>query len=375
MKKVALSLMALALVGVSAFADAPKWDPKVSTEIKGEATVTLGYDLDTGVAALANSTSAELVIDLVSGGDRATASDKEIWGEIKVVSDGDPTRIKGDGTDTHFANGFKVKVDYAKIHFGKDAYLSITSRGTQIEYAAAPDAAFYAGARSGLYGATFTQKALAKQPGKGPATAGGAEFGLAIPSFANVTIDFGTTEAWVSAGANRNKTNYAVKGEVSLTAVPNLDLVVGADYTSKEGVDQALGGKVGYKLMMGEKAYLKPAAGVTMYKLGGVGDYKTLAHAGVLYALDGKADTFDNYGMKASGDYAAYPGVSVGISYTDKNINAVAKDEIGLGMPPTRAPWLPTPPCWLPTLLTTSAPTRCTPTSPWVPAARLSRAT
>ena len=44
MKKVALSLLALAVVGVSAFADAPRWDPKVSTGLKGEATATLGYD-------------------------------------------------------------------------------------------------------------------------------------------------------------------------------------------------------------------------------------------------------------------------------------------------------------------------------------------
>lgn len=352
MKKVALSLIALSLVAAGAFADAPKWDPKVSTELKGEAKVTLGYDLDQGVYAFANSSSAELVIDLVSGGDRATSSDKDVWGEIKVKSDGDPARIKGDGTSTAYAAGFKVVVDYAKIHFGKDAYLSITSHGTQIKYASSPDLAFlshkfshFDGATAVRYGKDNGVAQVGAFGDTGASNGGGIEVGYSLEKIASFTAAVGTVNAWSTATVEKGTKNadnnkLAYKAAVDVSALSDLGVSLGAGYSGTtadakktDAGDMAMGAKASYTLKLdGDKLYVKPSIGfgivdnddwnATTSKTEKTKAFNT-ASAGVLIGTGAKGAAFDNFGLKLDSDYGSYPGVSVGVFYSDEE--AVAK--------------------------------------------------
>lgn len=397
MKKVALSLLALAVVGTGAFADAPKWDPKVSTEFKGAASVTLGYDLDTGISAFSNDTSVTLIIDLVSGGDKATTSDQDVWGEIKIKTDGDPVRIKADDKDsdatTAYDNGFKLQVDFATIHFGKAAYLKITSKDTQVGYANSPDLAFVGHAFSHwalgksaetktLYSATGAETvedgvtyvdlagdevlataltagdivykvvaaddtATATRYGtdngvlhsaygaKGPTAGGGAEFGYSLEKVASIALVVGSVDAWSTDLVNNgSKTNIAYKAVLGLLAVDNLTAEAAYSSSTIKNTATALGGKVSYKYAIdGDKLYVKPSVGVTQYTAAGE-DSKavTYASAGLLIGTGAKAAAFDNYGLKLDSDYGSYPGVAVGVFYDDADKVAEDSDKTRLGL-------------------------------------------
>jgi hypothetical protein len=380
MKKVALSLLALAVVAAGAFADAPKWDPKVSTEFKGAASVTLGYDVDTGISAFSNDTSVSLIIDLISGGDKSTTSDADVWGEIRIKTDGDPVRIKADDKDsdatTAYDNGFKLQVDFAKIHFGKSAYLSVTSKDTQIGYANSPDLAFvskifthtwidtskktdavaaqpiYANAdgtggivgyipakaatvgtanytRYGHTGFDDTNDELwfvgtgdPKFPAFGPTAKGGLEVGYSLEKVASIAVVVGSTDAWGADLVNtRNYSQIAYKATVGLLAVDNLTLEAGYSASTLKDDQKALGAKVAYKYAIdGDKLYVKPLVGLTQHTPAGASAkaYNVLTGS-LLIGTGAKAATFDNYGLKLDNDFGGYPGVSVGALYSDYN--------------------------------------------------------
>lgn len=387
MKKVALSLLALAVVAAGAFADAPKWDPKVSTEFKGAASVTLGYDLDTGLSAFSNDTSVTLIIDLISGGDKTTTSDADVWGEIKIKTDGDPVRIKADDKDsdatTAYDNGFKLQVDFAKIHFGKAAYLSVTSHDTKLGYSNSPDLAFVGHWFNHNYGVTYTytgdvyvatgaevddddvyyvdnfggtvafddlvvgatykrytktggaltgdrygkdQGALvATNASVGSANAGGIEFGYTLDKVASLTVDVGTLTAWstdfVNSGAY-SQIAYAAK--VGILLVENLTAEVGYSGETTKDSGMVVGGKLAYKYAIdGEKLYVKPQVGfvnITPAKAVGTKAYNS-ATASLLIGTGPKGDAFDNYGLKyADSDYGSYPGLAAGVFYNDQAV-------------------------------------------------------
>lgn len=359
MKKVALSLMALALVAAGAFADAPKWDPKVSTEFKGEATLTLGYDLDTGTSALKNGTSLSLIVDLVTGGDRSTTSDQDVWGEIKIKTDGDPVRIKADNLSpnpddpkTAYDNGFKLQVDFATIHFGKAAYLKITSKDTKIGYANSPDLAFLSHVFSNVVSAdtsafpivVVTSERYGKDLGtlhktiesKGPVAAGGFEVGYSLEKVASIAVVAGTTDQWSTSFVNtRAKTNVAYKVTASLLAVDNLTVEAGYSSSTVENSIKALGGKVAYKYAIdGDKLFVKPSAGLTQVTPAGASAKAVnYASAGVLLGTGAKAKAFDNYGLALDSDYGSYPGVAVGVFYNDGDaVNELNNKKADLGL-------------------------------------------
>jgi hypothetical protein len=341
MKKVALSLMALSLVAAGAFADAPKWDPKVTTEIKGDATVTFGYDLDQGVYAFKNSTSVDFVIDLVSSGDRATASDADVWGEIKVITDGDPVRLK---PADHTLTGYAVKVDFAKIHLGKSAYLSITSHGTQIKYASSPDLAWFghqfdSSARYGKDKGRFIQAAFGDT---GAANAGGVELGYTADKIVTVTVAFGSINEWSTATVEKGSKDptsnkLAYKAALDVLALSDIGLTLGAGYSSstvKESAS-AYGAKAAYTYKIdGDKLYLKPTVGVGVVDNAGktVKPFNT-ASAGLLVGTGAKVDAFDNYGLKyGNDDYGSYPGLSAGVFYSDEGKVNKTADKAAIGL-------------------------------------------
>lgn len=389
MKKVALSLLALAVVAAGAFADAPKWDPKVTTEFKGAASVTLGYDVDTGLSAFSNDTSVSLIVDLISGGDKSTTSDADVWGEIRIKTDGDPVRIKADDKDTDattaYDNGFKLQVDFAKIHFGKAAYLSVSAHDTKLGYSNSPDLAFVghwfdhgyglsvANDKSELYTATGSETVTANVTyvsiGAAPATvvatslvagttyfkithsaatlsgtrygkdagvlfktndsvgaanSGGIEFGYTLDKVASLTVDVGTTSAWSTAFVNGGKyAQIAYAAKVGILLVDNLTAEVGYSAETTKDSGSVIGGKLAYKYAIdGDKLYVKPQVGVVNIKdAKGAGDkaYNS-ATASLLIGTGAKAAQFDNYGLKLDSDYGAYPGVSFGVRYNDKDV-------------------------------------------------------
>ena len=131
MKKALVLLLALSMV-FGAFADEPVANVNVS-EFKGEAAVQWGVDLDSGKTGFKNEAKVTLKLNLIDGGDKASTGEG-IWGEIKIKTDGD-TFTKTEGNDVEFGAlkiPAKIKVDTAKLHFGDNAYVGITSGDTQV---------------------------------------------------------------------------------------------------------------------------------------------------------------------------------------------------------------------------------------------------
>ena len=128
MKKALVLLLALSMV-FGAFADEPVANVNVS-EFSGEASVTWGVDLDAERTGFNNSAKATLKLNLIDGGDKSSTGEG-VWGEIKIKTDGD-TFAKAEGDDALALPGLKVKVDAAKLHFGENVYIGITSGDTQV---------------------------------------------------------------------------------------------------------------------------------------------------------------------------------------------------------------------------------------------------
>ena len=131
MKKALVLLLALSMV-FGAFADEPVANVNVS-EFSGEASVTWGVDLDAERTGFKNDAKVTLKLNLIDGGDKSSTGEG-IWGEIKIKTDGD-TFTKAEGNDVKIGAleiPAKIKVDTAKLHFGDNAYIGITSGDTQV---------------------------------------------------------------------------------------------------------------------------------------------------------------------------------------------------------------------------------------------------
>ena len=131
MKKALVLLLALSMV-FGAFADEPVANVNVS-EFKGEASVQWGVDLDSGKTGFKNDAKVTMKLNLIDGGDKASTGEG-IWGEIKIKTDGD-TFTKVEGNDKEFGAleiPAKIKVDTAKLHFGDNVYIGITSGDTTV---------------------------------------------------------------------------------------------------------------------------------------------------------------------------------------------------------------------------------------------------
>lgn len=352
MKKALVILLALAMVGV-VFAEEPKPELKVS-EFTGSASVLFGADLDTGAVAFNNEASADLKLDLIGGGDKTTAG-SGIWGELKIKTDGDPIRVTADGTNSTLS-GYKVIVDVAKLHFGELAYLGIKKDGTKIDYVMLADMAapYFKVDNTKYYGQTTTNTLETNYPGVGPDAAYGVVFGVSLPKLVDINVDFRsfdqlkTDGSAVAAGATAlSKNAFGVRAKAALTAVDNLTLEAAVN-TGFGGTDAyydlGFGAKVGYKLSLGDKYYVKPNAafngvlktagdsGVSATK--GTGSLAWRSHAGVLLGWGDKASAIDTYFFDDSDqDWGYYPGLSVGVTMAgDADAPSGSKMPIGLNV-------------------------------------------
>jgi hypothetical protein len=342
MKKALMVLLAVAIVGAFAYAADPA--PAFSiAEFTGNASVTLNVDLDNSAIAFSNSTAADIKLQFCPAGDKITAGEGT-WAELKIKTDGDPIGMKIQGTKiSDYAAiaagdpfyGFKVVVDVAKIHFGPNLYLDIKAPGSTIDYGQIPDLAAPYMPYSGKYGATAGTVLLSDKAGAaGPSTvAAGATIDFMVPSVVEVAVSFGSP-AWsdgttaatgTSSLPDLTKNNFAALAKVALLAVPNLTLEAKAS-TGFGGVsqkyDMGIGAKVGYKLMLGDKYYLKPNVAFHMETPAGGTKSAMVLGAGVLFGFGGaKADCMGKtyfFGAGGSQDWGFYPGVAVSIqNYAD----------------------------------------------------------
>ncbi|MBQ0167196.1 MAG: hypothetical protein KBT02_08820 [Treponema sp.] len=309
MKKALVILMALAMI-FSAFADEPAFAGSV-TEFKGDASVTWTADFDAGKTGFSNSASADLKVELVPAGDKATAGEG-IWGEIKIKTDG--LQINDGAIDKGTAS-----VDTAKIHFG-DAYIGVKAGGVQVGGVTVLEAinnnkdgeehklgavgtkdvsnGIVAGYANDLFGIDVDFRSK-------PAAAGADEFTFTplnidstyvpaekevvfIPAFGEKTGDgkatikklFGNEAAALldtgyysaykkvktdGAKATDCTDEYAVAGNLSVTAVPNLTLKGGISYDlSCNKGNMGIYGAIAYDYAINDTFYLKPQAAIAL---------------------------------------------------------------------------------------------------------------
>jgi len=362
MKKALVILLSLAMIGV-VFAEEPKPELKVS-EFTGSASVLFGADLDTGAVAFDNEASAELKLDLIGGGDKTTAG-SDIWGELKIKTDGDPIRVTANDTNNDpTLSGYKVVVDVAKLHFGDMAYLGIKKDGTSIDYVMLADmAAPYFKVDNKKYYGQLTSKpdTLETDYGSvGPNAKYGVVLGVSLPKLVDINVDFRsfdqlkTDGSGVAAGADElSKNAFGLRAKAALTAVDNLtfEAAMNTGFGGKDAYyDFGFGAKVGYKLSLGDKYYVKPnaafngvlknagedenAGGAGVAATKGSGKLAWSSHAGVLLGWGGKAKTINTYFFNDSdADWGYYPGVSVGVTMSgDADAPSGAKMPIGLNV-------------------------------------------
>lgn len=243
MKKALFILIALAMV-FGAFAD----DPAVNLglkEFKGDASLTWSYDLDASKYGMKNDANASVAFTLFSKGDKVTSGDG-IWGELKIESSDNADfpgitvtkKTDDDGNVTYPASSaFGASVKVAKIHFNDMIAVSILTPDLKI----------------GEIGvASATGAAVAKTGSVDAAPANKAGFTVEI-----TTAPVDVNVAVADNGVDTTK-DYGFKVDANVKAVDGLTLKIAANYNDAF----AAAAEVGYKLALGEKFSLSPAAGV-----------------------------------------------------------------------------------------------------------------
>ena len=254
MKKALVLLLALSMV-FGVFAAEPVANVNVA-EFSGEASVQWGVDLDAKETGFKNDAKVTLKLNLIDGGDKSSTGEG-IWGEIKIKTDGD-TFTKVEGNDVEFGAlkiPAKIKVDTAKLHFGDNAYIGITSGDT-------------------LVGEYKLDTAVAAEQIKNPNTGANTEadddgnitkkYSAGIVAgygndLFNVDVDFRSSDEAQYSSAY----SFAIDG--ALKAVDNLTLKAGysKDFANPydEIVDDAFYVATDYKLGLNDTFYLKPQVG------------------------------------------------------------------------------------------------------------------
>lgn len=330
MKKALLVLLAVVAVGAIAYAQEPTFGFAIN-EFTGSASASLVVDLDNSAIAFSNAVSTSLKFNLVSGNNKKATTGEGIWAELILDTSDDPLIVSGSTV-----TGLTVTVDTAKIHFGENVYLDIKAPGSTIDYIILPDEAAPYAQYSAKYATTAGSGLVSDSAGAaGPSTvASGATLDITLPKLAEFALSFGSP-TWVDLNAAPvvatselpplTKNNFAAVAKVALLAVDNLTLEakvatgLGGD---SQKYDLGLGAKAGYKLMLGEKMFVKPAVTMNYETPGGqTKSYMVLA-AGALFGFGGaKTDAIGKtyfFSGNGSTDWGYYPGVSVSlINYGD----------------------------------------------------------
>ena len=305
MKKALVLLLALSMV-FGAFADEPVANVNVS-EFSGEASVTWGVDLDTERTGFKNDAKVTMKLNLIDGGDKSSTGEG-VWGEIKIKTDGD-TFTKKEGNDVEFGAlkiPAKIKVDTAKLHFGDNAYVGITSGDTQV-------------------GEYKLDTAIAAEVTKNGNVGDDAYKSGIVAGYGNdlfsVDVDFRSVDGYT------NQYAFAVDG--ALKAVDNLTLKAGyaKDFarSTDELVNDAFYVAADYKLGLNDTFYLKPQVGYAHKMDNGDFEFESAnlvdaklnsgnLVAAVLFGWADKADSKPGvYFLDKDDDKKVIPGFSVAV--------------------------------------------------------------
>ena len=266
MKKALAVLLALGMV-FAAFADAPAADLSV-VSVTGNAALEWISDLEAKTNGFANPSEWNVKINLFNGGDVATSGDG-VWGELKIVTDGDGFVEVKDGklAEKLVTIPMTAKIDTAKIHFvdgDVGIALNILAPGLGIGDVVLPTAT------------AFEQKSAAYNPDDGSLTNG---FALEITSSV-IDANFKVLDNGVAADKE-----WGFGADATIKAVENMNLKAAFSFADET---VAFGASADYKLAINDAIYLKPVVAFAM-----MDEAKELA-AGALFGwgADGQEPDF-----------------------------------------------------------------------------------
>jgi len=248
MKKVALSLLAFALVGAGAFADAAadvvKAPVTFSLDVNGSAA--FGTDLDTSAVGFQNGHAAAITLWFLNGSSEKTG-DGQPHGYIKVAD------VKLGTDDAAAVPVFSIGDVTAKIVAG-DLYIKLyTVTDPSVGYAFDADndnggntADDTYKTISTKYGATATEWNFANISSFSTITStGGIEVGYTIPSVVGLTFGAGSATDWSSNTTG----DFEGSAEASILAVDKLTLKFkGYAGSNADVITTAAGASLGYDL-------------------------------------------------------------------------------------------------------------------------------
>ena len=340
MKKSLILFLAFLVVGALAYAAEPATDVKVD-EFKGDASVTLGFDIDQGMAAFTNAANASIRIQIATSGDKTTTGDG-IWGELKIKTDGDPVRIKADQSGFLGLSGYKVVVDVAKLNFGTIAYLGIKQDSTQLNYSMLPDeaAGFFLVDTTKYYGQLVTGPVQLLVDNTVSVTNVNAVYGVVLgitpAGIGNFTVDVRSVPQWTADGVFKLN-EWGVRAQADITAIANLTAQAGVAYSfgpgAAQGQDFAVGGKVAYKVSLGDPMFVQPKlAADVIYNIEIAPATSFLgysAQAGVLFGWGAKSKWNQYFSPDKDYDYGYYPGIAAGVIIRDADMATAPDPTIG----------------------------------------------
>lgn len=254
MKKVALSLLAFALIGFGAFADDMAPSMAVKDVVKNPVTFSLdvnasaswGYDLDYKTHGFANAVTSKITLWLLNG-TSTHEGEGAIHGYIQAAdvkygtddANAAPTLSFGDVTAKIIAGDL-----YVKLYTNTDASQAYGVDGDNDNGGASivADDTFYN--YSAKYGGTSTEWTTGTLGGYSSFSGTGIEIGYSVPKTLDFVANLSSHSDWTAT----TQGGYEASGEVSLTSVDKL-VLKGKFYTGKSTDSlTAFGATFGYDL-------------------------------------------------------------------------------------------------------------------------------
>ena len=244
MKKALAVLLALGMV-FAAFADAPAADLSV-VSVTGNAALEWISDLEAKTNGFNNSSEWNVKINLFNGGDVATSGDG-VWGELKIVTDGDGFYEVTNGplAARLTSPAMTAKIDTAKIHFvdgDVGIALNILAPGLGIGDVVLPVATAFDSQKSAKY-----------DPDVNESLSNG--FALEITSSV-IDANFKVKDNGVAADKE-----WGFGADATIKAVDNMNLKAAFSFADET---VAFGASADYKLAINDAIYLKPVVAFAM---------------------------------------------------------------------------------------------------------------
>lgn len=313
--------------------------------LSGEVGVTLGTDLDSGHSGFSSYQDIDLKLKVLNVGEIWSENDENlpVWGEIRVVVDGDPVRYMVDsssGTDLYTNDGsYSIEVDRAAIHMGP-AFINLWDRNETdlgiVNYTTGSDVAYsFMGASTDVRYGKMIKKPLQSYLASHDETdtVYGLAAGYEMDGVFSVKGDVASTSMWTGGNddptddtAEQDETDWLYKLSGHFLMVPDLDIqagyssgVIGADSVTYQ--DTRMGAQVDYQWDFYDIFYLKPSLGLTMVQPESRGDFYPLISGGVMLGWEEKQSAFDYWSTKyEEDDHGAYPGLAFNFQYADAKL-------------------------------------------------------